>query len=55
METYTILLFVEHEGSDSPTGIGIITGLTMNTNSSMTDAVLVLSTRDSARRRGHCR
>ena len=52
--THSVLLLVEHEGSNGPASIGMITGLTMDTDGSLTNAELVLSTGDSARRRRHC-
>ena len=52
-ETYTILLFVKHKGSDGPTGIGTIPGLTANLHSGMADPVLVLGAGDGMRRGRH--
>ena len=51
--TYTILFLVEHKGSNGPTGVGVIAGLTTNTNSGMTNAKVVNGTRNSARRGRH--
>ena len=51
--TYTVLLLIKHEGSDSPPGIGASTSLTADTNGSPTPAVLVLSTRNGASRHQH--
>ena len=46
--TYTITFLVEHEGSNSPPGIGAVAGLTMDPNSGAAPAILVLSPRDGA-------
>ena len=51
--TYTILLFIVHEGSNGPTSVGAITGLTMNMDSSVANAEVVDGTGNSARRRRH--
>ena len=48
-----ILFFIEHKRGNGPTSVGAVTGLATDTNSSLADAVLVLSARDSARRRRH--
>ena len=53
MDTHSVLLLVEHEGSNGPTGVSTITGLTMNMDGSTANAVLVLGAGDSARRRRH--
>ena len=42
MVTYTVPFLVEHKRGDSPTGIGMVTGLTVDTDGSSTDAKLVL-------------
>ena len=44
--TYTIPLFIEHEGSDSPPGVGAVAGLTPDSNGCMAPAVLILGTGD---------
>ena len=44
--TYTILLFIEHEGSDGPPGIGTSAGLTTNMDGGVASTILVLSTRN---------
>ena len=46
--THLVLLLIEHERHDSPSGIGAVTGLAMNSNSGTAPAILVLSTGDSA-------
>ena len=52
--TYTVLLFIEHERSNGTTGVGAVTGLTLDTNGSTTNTKLVLGTGDSMRRGRHC-
>ena len=49
-----IFLLIEHKRSYGPTGIGTITGLTVDMNSGTANAEMVNSTGDGARRRGHC-
>ena len=44
--TYSISFFVEHEGSDSPPGVGAVPGLTADTDSGTAPAVLILSSGD---------
>ena len=44
-----IFFFIKHEGGNSPTGIGVIAGLAMDTDSGMASAILILSAGDSAR------
>ena len=51
--TYTVLLFIEHEGCDGPTGVGMITGLASNSNHGTADTELVLGVGDGTRRRRH--
>ena len=41
-KTYSVFLFIEHEGHNSATGIGAGTGLTANSNGGTTPAVLIL-------------
>ena len=38
-----VTLFIEHEGSDSVASIGMITGLSSNTDGGTAPAVLILS------------
>ena len=54
-KTYTILLLVEHEGSDGPPGVGAVAGLDMDMNSGTAPAVLILSVGDGTRRHWHGR
>ena len=49
----TVLLFIEHKGSDGPTSVGTITSLAMNTDSSLTNTKLVLGARNGMRRGRH--
>ena len=53
--TYTVTLFIEHEGSDGPPGVGTVAGLTTNSNGGTAPAVLVLSTRNGTSRHWHGR
>ena len=46
--TYLVLLLVEHERRNSPTGISATTSLTPNMDSGMTPAVLILGSGDGA-------
>ena len=46
--THSILLFVEHEGRDSPPGVSTVTGLALNSNSGAAPTVLILGAGDSA-------
>ena len=51
--TYTVFLFIEHEGSNGSTGVGTVAGLTMDTNGGLADTKMVDSAGDSMRRRRH--
>ena len=51
--TYTVLFLVEHEWGDGPTGIGAITGLTADMDSSTANAGVVDGAGDGMRRRRH--
>ena len=51
--TYSVLLFIEHKGSNSPTLIGTGSSLSMNMDGSMANAEMVGSTRDGAEGRRH--
>ena len=51
--TYTVSLFVEHEGSDGSPDVGAITSLTLDMDSGVAPAVLILGAGDSTRRRRH--
>ena len=53
--TYTITLLVEHEGSDSPSGVGAVAGLATNADCSMAPAVLILGAGDGTRGHQHGR
>ena len=53
-ETYMILLFVEHEGSNGSTLIGARPGLPMNADGSMANTEVVGGTWDGAERGRHC-
>ena len=48
-----VFLFIEHEGGDGPTGIGVVAGLTTDSNSGVPNAELVLGARDGTRRGRH--
>ena len=54
-KTYTVLLFIEHEGSNGPPGVGAVTGLTVDTNSGTAPAVLILGAGDGASGHWHSR
>ena len=54
-ETYTILLFIEHEGSNGSTLIGVRPGLPMNADGSTANTEVVGGTWDGAERGRHCR
>ena len=45
--TYLVFLFIKHERSNGPTGIGTVTSLTADTNGGMTNTQVVDSARDS--------
>ena len=45
--TYSVLLLIEHEGSDGPPLVGTGPGLSMNTDGSMANAEMVGGTWDS--------
>ena len=47
---YTVLLLVKHKRSNSPTSIGMITSLAMNSNGSLANTKLVLGAGNGARR-----
>ena len=51
--TYTVSLFIKHEGSDSPSGIGTIPSLSSDLNRSPASTELVLGTGDGASRHWH--
>ena len=51
--TYSIFLFIKHEGGDGPTGIGTSAGLTTDTNSGAAPAVLILGAGNGASGHGH--
>ena len=53
MITYVVSFLVEHERSNGTAGVGTITGLATNMNSSLPDAELVLGAGDSVGRRRH--
>ena len=53
-KTYTVLLLVVHERSNSPTGIGAVASLTTNMDSSTTDTQMVDGAGDGTRRGRHC-
>ena len=53
--TYLVFLFIEHEGGDSPTGVGTSAGLATDTDSSVAPAVLVLSSGDGTSGHRHDR
>ena len=55
MDTYLVFLFVEHEGGNGPTLIGVGSGLSMNMNSGMANAKMVSRAEDSSERRRHLR
>ena len=48
-----VFLFIEHEGGDCPTSVGMGAGLTTDTDSSAAPAVLVLGAGDGVSRHGH--
>ena len=51
---YSILLFIEHKGSNGPASIGTVTSLATNTNSGTANAEIVDSAGDGTRRGRHC-
>ena len=51
--TYTILLLIEHEGSDSPTLVGAGTSLSADTNGSMANAEVIGGTGNGVEGRRH--
>ena len=53
LRTYTVFLFIEHEGGYGPTSVHMIAGLTMDTDSGMANAEMIDSARDSTGRRRH--
>ena len=53
MVTYTVSFLVEHEWGNGVAGVGMVTGLTANTNGSLANTELVLGARDSTGRRRH--
>ena len=53
--TYTISFLIEHEGSDGPPGVGMVTGLTSNADSGLAPAVLILSSRNGTSGHQHGR
>ena len=52
--TYLVLLLVVHERSNGSASVGMITGLTTNTDGGTANAKMINSTGNSARGRGHC-
>ena len=50
-KTYTVFLLIKHKWGYGPTGIGTITSLALNMNSSTADTEMVDSARDGMRRR----
>ena len=52
-EAYTVTFFVEHEGSNGPSLVGAVSGLTPDTNGGTTTAVLVLGSGDGTSRHRH--
>ena len=52
-KTYMILLFVKHKGSNGPTGVSTVPGLTANSDSGTTNPVLALGAGDGMRRGRH--
>ena len=52
--TYTVFFFIEHEGSDGLTLVGMDPSLSSNTDSSTANAKLVGSARDGVEGRRHC-
>ena len=53
--TYTITLFIEHEGSDGPASVGMIAGLASNSDSGAAPAILILSAGDGTSGHWHGR
>ena len=53
--TYTVTFFVKHEGGDSPSLVGAITGLTADSDGGTAPAVLILGARNSASGHRHGR
>ena len=51
--TYVVLLLVEHEGRNSPAGVGPITSLTADTDSGTAPAILILGARNGMGRHWH--
>ena len=52
--TYSVFLFIEHEGSNSLTSVGTGSSLSMNADGSTANAKMVDSTRNGTRRGRHC-
>ena len=48
MVTYTVSFLIEHKGSDSPTSIGAVAGLTADTNGGAAPTVLILGSGNGA-------
>ena len=45
---YMVFLLIKHKGRNSPSGIGVVTSLTVNSNGSTAPAVLILGARNGA-------
>ena len=54
-KTYAMVLLVKHKRGNGATGVGMVTGLTADTNSGAAPAVLVLGSRDGASGHRHGR
>ena len=52
-KTYTVLLFVEHEGGNSPAGVSTVASLTVDMNSSIANAKMVDGAGDGTRKGRH--